>query len=61
MNKKARKNALEQLVKQAEQEALIKKVAEDADVNNATDAASYSEMVFQKLLNEIKIEGLEDE
>ena len=60
MNKKARKTALEKLVKQAEQEALIKKVAEDADINNATDASSYSDKVFEKLLNEIKIEGLED-
>ena len=60
MNKKARKAALEKLVKQAEQDALIKKVAEDTDVNNAASASSYSEKVFEKLLNEIKIEGLED-
>lgn len=60
MNKQARKSALEKLLKQAEQEALIKKVAEDSDVNDAADANSYSEKVFQKLLNEIKIDGLED-
>jgi hypothetical protein len=60
MNKKARKAALDKLVKQAEQDALIKKVAEDTDVNNAASASSYSEKVFEKLLNEIKIEGLED-
>jgi hypothetical protein len=61
MNKKARKEALGKLVKQAEQDALIKKVAEDTDVNNATSASSYSEKVFEKLLNEITIEGLEEE
>ena len=60
MNKKARKVALEKIVKQAEHEALIKKVAGDTDINNATDATSYSEKVFQKLLAEIKIDGLED-
>jgi hypothetical protein len=60
MNKLARKAALEKLIKQAEQDALIKKVAEDSDVNSAEDAASYSEKVFQKLLAEIKIDGLED-
>lgn len=60
MNKQSRKAALEKLVKQAEQEALIKKVAEDNDINNATDANDYSERVFQKLLAEIKIDGLED-
>jgi len=61
MNKKARKEALTNLLKQAEQDALIKKVAEDTDVNEATDASSYSDKVFEKLLSEIKIEGLEDE
>jgi hypothetical protein len=60
MNKQSRKATLEKLVKQAEQEALIKKVAEDKDVNSAADASDYSERVFQKLLAEIKIDGLED-
>lgn len=60
MNKKSRKEVLNKINKQAEQEALIKKVAEDTDVNSATDADNYSERVFQKLLSEIKIEGLED-
>ncbi len=60
MNKQSRKAALEKITKQAEREALIKKVAEDADVNSAADAESFSEKVFQKLLSEIKIEGLED-
>jgi hypothetical protein len=60
MNKKSRKSALEKIAKQAEHEALIKKVAEDNDINAAADAESYSENVFQSLLNEIKIEGLED-
>lgn len=60
MNKKARQAALAKITKQAEQEALIKKVAEDSDVNSAADAESFSEKVFQKLLSEIKIEGLED-
>ncbi len=60
MNKQARKPALEKIIKKAEQDALIKKVAEDSDVNSAEDATSYSERVFQKLLAEIKIDGLED-
>lgn len=60
MNKKARQIALAKITKQAEQNALIKKIAEDADINSASDANSYSERVFQKLLAEIKIDGLED-
>lgn len=60
MNKKARQEMFKKLTKKAEQEVLLKKVAEDVDVNNATDANSYSDLVFDKLLSEIKIEGLED-
>lgn len=60
MNKTERKNKLKNLAKQAEQETLIKKVAQDDDINNAADAADYSEKVFDKLLESIKIEGLED-
>lgn len=60
MNKKARQAALAKIIKQAEQDTLIKKIAGDADINNAGDAESYSEKVFQKLLSEIKIDGLED-
>lgn len=60
MNKKARQAALKNIIKQAEQDALIKKIAEDSDINSADDANNYSERVFQKLLSEIKIDGLED-
>jgi hypothetical protein len=60
MNKKARKEMFQKLTRKAEQEVLLKKVAEDADINSATDATSYSDKVFETLLNEIKIEGLED-
>lgn len=60
MNKKERANKLKNLAKKAEQETLIKKIAQDSDVNDAVDTADYSEKVFEKLLNSIKIEGLED-
>lgn len=58
MNKTDRKNKLKELLKKAEQEALPAKIAQD--INNAVDAADYSEKVFDKLLDSIKIEGLED-
>jgi hypothetical protein len=60
MNKKSRQELFNKLIKQAEQELLLKKIAEDNDLNNATDSASYSEQLFDKLLSEIKIDGLED-
>jgi hypothetical protein len=60
MYKKSRKKVFNTLIKQAEQKALLKKIAEDPDVNNAADATEYSNQVFEKLLNEIKIDGLED-
>lgn len=59
MNIKSRKQKLAQLTKQAEQETLIKKAAEEADLQ-AADSADYSERLFAKLLDSIKIDGLED-
>jgi len=59
MNIKSRKQKLEKLNKQAAQEAMIKKVAEESDVL-AADSSDFSEKVFAKLLESIKIEGLED-
>jgi hypothetical protein len=60
MNKKERKEYLKQLNSQAEQQSVLKKIAEDTDLNATEDAATYSEKVFQKLLDSIKIQGLED-
>jgi hypothetical protein len=59
MNKKARKEALAKIQKQAAQEALLKKVAEDTDINNATDASDYADKVLEKILTEVIGEGLE--
>jgi hypothetical protein len=60
MKKTFRKNAIQALLKKAEQEALLKKASEAADINNASDAADYSEKLFNSLVDSIKIEGLED-
>lgn len=60
MNKNDRKNKLKELLKKAEHEALPAKIAQDQDINDAVDAADYSDKVFNKLLDSIKIEGLED-
>jgi hypothetical protein len=59
MNSKSRKNELEKLVKQAEQAALLKKVADEAS-QQTTDSTAYSDKIFTNLLDSIKIEGLED-
>lgn len=59
MNSKTRKEILINLNKKAEQEALIKKLAYDSELNN-TDAEQFSEKIFRKLLDEINIDGLED-
>lgn len=60
MNKNNRKNLFEKLKKEAEHKSLLKKVAEEVDVNSAMDADAYSEAVFNKLLESIKIEGIDD-
>ena len=59
MTNKPRKQFFEQLSKKAEQEALIKKAAAEAD-QQAADSSDYSEKLFAKLLESIKIDGLED-
>jgi hypothetical protein len=59
MSIKNRKQQLEKLSKQAEQDALVKQAAEEAD-QQAADSTDYSEKIFAKLLQSIKIEGLED-
>ena len=51
---------IELLKKIAEQEKLMKKIAEDTDLNNAADAEDYSDKLFNKLLESVKINGLED-
>lgn len=57
--KRSRKQIFQELSKKAEQEALLKKTAQEADEQSA-DAEDFSEKLFNKLLNSIKIEGLED-
>lgn len=57
--KRTRKQIFQELSKKAEQEALLKKVAQEADEQSA-DSADFSEKLFNKLLDSIKIEGLED-
>lgn len=57
--KRLRKQALQELAKKAEHDAMLKKIAQEAD-EQAADAADYSEKLFDKLLQSIKIEGLED-
>lgn len=59
MSFKSRKQLLEKLAKQSQQDTLVKQAAEEADLQ-AADSADYSEKVFAKLLESIKIEGLED-
>ena len=60
MNKKSRKETFKTLIKDAEHKALLQKIAQDTDLNSATDASDYSDKLFEKLLNSIKIDGLED-
>lgn len=59
MSLKSRKKILNNINKLAEQEVLIKKIAQESD-QQSTDATDYSENIFNKLLENIKIEGLED-
>lgn len=62
MSIKTRKQKLEKIAKLSEAEqfnAMVKKAAEETD-QQAADSADYSEKLFAKLLDSIKIEGLED-
>jgi hypothetical protein len=60
MNKKDRKIALAKLTK----EAALNKIAEDAisDVNQANieDPQQFADKIFQEILNNMKIEGLDE-
>ena len=59
MNKKARKKALEKLVKEAEAKLVIAQVTQQVDENDAGDG-TYADKFLDALLDNIKIEGLED-
>jgi hypothetical protein len=62
MNIKSRKDKLQKVAKQIEAEklhALVKQAAEETDLQ-AADSSDYSEKLFAKLLESIKIDGLED-
>lgn len=62
MNLKKRKQKLEDINKQSSSEqldTLVKQAAEETD-QQAADSDDYSEKIFAKLLESIKIDGLED-
>ena len=66
MSIKSRKNSLQKIIKEAKQNksaeqlnTLVKQAAEEVD-QQAADSSDYSEKLFAKLLDSIKIEGLED-
>lgn len=60
MNIKSRKQQLEKIAKQAQQDAIVKKAAEEADLQ-AADSGDYSDKVFDNLLESIlNGPGLED-
>lgn len=62
MNKKARLEKLNQIKKEAELRALIKKASEvaTADENAATDPNAYVDKFTEALIDSIVIEGLDD-
>lgn len=59
LSRKSRKKILANINYLIEQESIIKKLAEENDLQ-AADAEDYSEKIFNKLLESTKIEGLED-
>lgn len=60
LKKENRKKIFEQIKKESERKTLLNKVAQDADVNLAMDADDYADLVFSKILENIKIEGIDD-
>lgn len=56
MNKKHRQDFFKKL---NETEVIIKKIANELD-QQVEDGKEYSDKLFEKLLSEIKISGLED-
>lgn len=59
MNKKARQEALNKIIKEAEAKTIIAQVSQQVDDNN-TDEGTYADKFLDALLENIKIEGLED-
>jgi hypothetical protein len=59
MNKQARKEALEKLMKQAKLQVAIAQAEEQADQNDLSDE-SYGKKFTDALIDSIKIPGLED-
>lgn len=57
MNSKKRTSLLKKL---SENETIIKKIANELDSQNVENGKEYSDKLFEKLLSEIKIPGLED-
>jgi hypothetical protein len=60
MNKTNRKTALEQLTKQAALNKIAEDVIDDVNAANIEDPQQFADKVFQKLLENMQIEGLED-
>lgn len=59
MNIISRKKHLEQLVKQAKNDEIVKQATEELDIN-AYDAETYADKLIDKLLESINIEGLDN-
>ncbi len=60
MTTKTRYDLLKRISKKEEEQKILHKVAADVDVNAVIDADAYADLVFDKILESIKIEGLED-
>lgn len=58
MNKKARQEALQKIVKEAEVKTIIAEVSNKLDENNVIEG-TYADKFLDALLDSIKIEGLE--
>lgn len=60
MNKKSRKEKLSELVKQAAQDKVAFDVANDVNLAAIDDPEEYAHQVFEALLSNLKIDGLDE-
>lgn len=60
MNKKSRKEKLSELVKQAAQDKVASDVANDVNLAVIDDPEEYAHRVFEALLSNLKIDGLDN-
>jgi len=60
MNKKARKEAMSRLIKEAKEEKVLEDISKDINMANTKDPQEYANKVFDALIENLYIPELDD-